>query len=43
MKDLIIEIIKIVAPLAVALVVFAQGLLISPGAVWDYFRAADGG
>jgi BASS family bile acid:Na+ symporter len=37
-KELIIEIIKIVAPLAVALVVFAQGLSISKGAVWDYFR-----
>ncbi len=38
MKDLIIDIIKIVAPLAVALIVFAQGLLVSPGEVWDYFR-----
>ncbi len=38
MKDLIIQIIKIVAPLAVALVVLAQGLGISPGPVWAYFR-----
>jgi bile acid:Na+ symporter, BASS family len=38
MKDLIIQIIKIVAPIAVALVVFAQGLGISPGQVWAYFR-----
>jgi BASS family bile acid:Na+ symporter len=38
MKDLIIQIIKIVAPLAVALVVFAQGLGIAPNQVWAYFR-----
>jgi bile acid:Na+ symporter, BASS family len=38
MKDLIIQIIKIVSPLAVALVVFAQGLGIAPNQVWAYFR-----
>ncbi|HZZ68980.1 MAG TPA: hypothetical protein VFE18_12475 [Phenylobacterium sp.] len=38
MKDLIIHIIRIVAPLSVALVVFAQGLGISPRRVLAYFR-----
>jgi bile acid:Na+ symporter, BASS family len=38
MKDLIINIVRIVAPLAVALVVFAQGLGIGPSQVSAYFR-----
>jgi bile acid:Na+ symporter, BASS family len=38
MKELIISILKIVAPLSVALIVFAQGLKISPGKVMTYFR-----
>ena len=38
MKDLIISILKIVAPLSVALIVFAQGLNISPSQVLTYFK-----
>jgi len=38
MKDLIIEIIKIVAPISVAVIVFSQGLGIAPGQVLAYFR-----
>jgi bile acid:Na+ symporter, BASS family len=37
MHDTIISILKIVAPVCVALVVFAQGLKISPGQVMMYF------
>jgi BASS family bile acid:Na+ symporter len=37
-KDLIITTLKIVAPISVALIVFAQGLKISPGRVGDYFK-----
>ena len=42
MKDLIIEIIKIVAPVSVALIVFAQGLGIAPSQVGTYFREQPG-
>jgi BASS family bile acid:Na+ symporter len=38
MKELIITTLKIIAPLSVALVVFAQGLKISPGHVTTYFK-----
>jgi BASS family bile acid:Na+ symporter len=38
MKQLIVEILKIVAPLSVALIVFAQGLGIAPSTVLSYFR-----
>ena len=38
MRDLILTILQIVAPLSVAVVVFAQGLKISPGQVLTYFR-----
>lgn len=38
MKDLIVEILKIVAPLSVALVVFAQGLGIAPERVLAYLK-----
>ena len=38
MKELIITTLKIVAPLSVALVVFAQGLKISPSQVMIYFK-----
>ena len=38
MKEIIIPILKIVAPLAVALIVFAQGLKVSPNEVMAYFR-----
>jgi BASS family bile acid:Na+ symporter len=37
MKDLVVEILKIVAPVSVALIVFAQGLSIAPGRVRLYF------
>jgi bile acid:Na+ symporter, BASS family len=37
-KELIITILKIVAPLSVALAVFAQGLKISPSQVMGYFQ-----
>jgi len=38
MKELIITILKIVAPLCVTFVVFAQGLQISPSQVMVYFK-----
>jgi bile acid:Na+ symporter, BASS family len=38
LKDLVIEILKIVAPLSVALIVFAQGLRTRPSKVLTYFR-----
>jgi len=38
MKDLIIEILKIIAPFSVAFIVFSQGLGISPSRVAAYFR-----
>jgi BASS family bile acid:Na+ symporter len=38
MKELLIEILKIVAPLSVALIVFSQGLGIAPAQVAAYFR-----
>jgi len=38
MKDLVVDILKIVAPLSVALIVFAQGLGIAPSQVATYFR-----
>jgi BASS family bile acid:Na+ symporter len=38
MKEIIITSLKIIAPLSVALIVFAQGLKISPGQVMIYFR-----
>ena len=38
MKEFIITTLKIIAPLAVAFVVFAQGLKISPGQVMIYFK-----
>jgi len=38
MKELIITILKIVAPLSVAVIVFAQGLKISPSQVVVYFK-----
>jgi BASS family bile acid:Na+ symporter len=41
-KDLIIEILKVVAPISVALIVFAQGLKISPGQVLDDFKQRPG-
>src|SRR5271167_2084907 len=37
MKGLVVEILKIVAPIAVGLVVFAQGLGIAPNTVLTYF------
>jgi BASS family bile acid:Na+ symporter len=37
-KELIMEILKIVAPLSVAFIVFSQGLGIAPGRVAAYFR-----
>jgi len=37
MKEIIIPILKIVAPIAVALIVFAQGLKVSPSEVMTYF------
>lgn len=42
MKDLIIEILKIVAPVSVALIVFAQGLGIAPGQVLGYWKERPG-
>lgn len=42
MKDLVIEILKIVAPVSVGLIVFAQGLGIAPRQVWTYFREQSG-
>jgi BASS family bile acid:Na+ symporter len=38
MKEIILNILKIIAPLSVALIVFAQGLKISTGEVMTYFR-----
>jgi BASS family bile acid:Na+ symporter len=38
MKDLILTILKIIAPFSVAFTVFAQGLKISPGQVMTYFN-----
>ena len=38
MRDLIIEGLKIVAPLSVALIVFAEALSISPSGVVAFFR-----
>lgn len=38
MKDLVIEILKIVAPLSVGLIVFAEGLGIAPSLVATYFK-----
>jgi BASS family bile acid:Na+ symporter len=38
MKDIILSILKIIAPLSVALIVFAQGLKISSGEVMNYFK-----
>jgi len=38
MKETILSILKIIAPLSVALIVFAQGLKISLGEVMTYFR-----
>jgi len=37
-KELVITTLKIIAPISVALIVFAQGLKISPGRVGDYFK-----
>ena len=42
MKDLIVEILKIVAPVSVALIVFAQGLGIAPNLVATYFKEKPG-
>lgn len=42
MKDIILEILKIVAPVSVALIVFSQGLGIAPGRVVAYFREQPG-
>ena len=38
MKEIILSILKIIAPLSVALIVFAQGLKISSGEVMNYFK-----
>jgi BASS family bile acid:Na+ symporter len=38
MKELLLDILKIVAPLSVALIMFSQGLGIAPGQVAAYFR-----
>jgi len=38
MKQLILEILKIIAPVSVALIVFTQGLGVSPSQVRSYFR-----
>jgi BASS family bile acid:Na+ symporter len=42
MKELIVEILKIITPISVALIVFAQGLGIVPGRVWSYFKEEPG-
>jgi bile acid:Na+ symporter, BASS family len=42
MKDLIVEILKILAPVSVAFIVFAQGLGITPSQVGTYFREQPG-
>jgi BASS family bile acid:Na+ symporter len=38
MKEIILNILKVIAPLSVALIVFAQGLKISSGEVMNYFK-----
>ena len=38
MKEIILSILKVIAPLSVALIVFAQGLKISSGEVMNYFK-----
>jgi bile acid:Na+ symporter, BASS family len=38
MKEIIVATLKIVAPISVALIVFAQGLKVSPGQVMMYFK-----
>jgi bile acid:Na+ symporter, BASS family len=38
MKEIIVPILKIIAPIAVALIVFAQGLKVSPSQVMMYFK-----
>jgi BASS family bile acid:Na+ symporter len=42
MKDLIVEILKIVAPLSVALIMFAQGLRIASSEVFGYWKERPG-
>ena len=42
MRDLIIEGLRIVAPLSVALIVFAEALAISPASVVAFFRDRPG-
>jgi len=42
MKDLIVDILKIVAPVSVALIVFAQGLGMSPSQVVRYWKEQPG-
>jgi len=42
MKELIVDILKVVAPLSVALIVFAQGLAIAPSLVASYFKKQPG-
>lgn len=42
MKELIITILKLIAPISVAVVVFAQGLEISPSQVMIYFKERQG-
>jgi BASS family bile acid:Na+ symporter len=42
MKDLIVEILKIVTPVSVALIVFAQGLGIAPSQVGTFFKKQPG-
>ena len=42
MKELLIEILKIIAPISVALIVFAQGLGIPPARVVAYFKERPG-
>jgi BASS family bile acid:Na+ symporter len=42
MKELIVDILKVVAPLSVAFIVFSQGLSIAPSLVAAYFRERPG-
>jgi len=42
MKDLIVDILKIIAPVSVAVIVFCQGLEIAPGEVTAYFKQRAG-
>jgi len=42
MRDLVVEILKIVAPVSVGLIVFAQGLGIAPSLVGTYFKERPG-